>query len=150
MKIAISARGPNSYSDVDERFGRAYWFLIYDEDDDSWMPVDNSVNREKAKGAGSSTAEMMIELGVHQVLTGETGPKAYRVLSQAGINICHDMCGMVRDALESWRNEHLESARAANDNGSPNCLMAVTEQRPAFAGGIFGKLGLPGKKWAEN
>jgi predicted Fe-Mo cluster-binding NifX family protein len=144
VKIAISARGPNSYSDVDERFGRAYWFLIYDEDDDSWMPVDNSVNRGKAKGAGSSTAEMMKELGVQQVLTGETGPKAYRVLSQAGINVCHGMCGMVRDALKSWKFEHIEPAKAANDNGSPSCLMAVSEQH-AFAGGIFGKFGLPGK-----
>ena len=149
MRIAISARGPNSYSDVDERFGRAYWFLIYDDVDDSWMPVDNSVNREKAKGAGSSTAEMMKDLGVEQVLTGETGPKAYRVLSQAGINVCHSMCGVVRDALESWRHEHIQPAKAANDNGSPSCLMAVSEQ-PAFAGGIFGKFGLPGKKWVEN
>lgn len=108
------------------------------------MPVDNSLNREKAKGAGSSTAEMMKELGVQQVLTGETGPKAYRVLSQAGINVCHEMCGMVRDALESWRNEHIEPAKAANDNGSPSCLLTASEQ-PAFARGIFGKLGLPGK-----
>jgi len=113
------------------------------------MPVDNSINREKPKGAGSSTAEMLKEFGVQQVLTGETGPKAYRVLSQAGINICHGMCGVVREALDSWRNEHLVPAKAANDNGSPSCLMAVTEQ-PAFAGGIFSRFGLPGKKWAEN
>ena len=144
MKIAISARGPTSYSDVDERFGRAYWFLIYDDRNDSWMPVDNSINREKAKGAGSSTAEMMKELGVQQVLTGETGPKAYRVLSQAGINVCHGMCGIVREVLEVWRKEQFEPAKAANDNGSPSCLLTVSVQ-PAFASRFFGKLGLPGK-----
>ena len=149
MKIAISARGPNSYSDVDERFGRAYWFLIYDDEDGSWMPIDNSANREKAKGAGSSTAEMLKEFGVEQVLTGETGPKAYRVLSQAGINICHGMVGVVRDVLEDWRNDSVEPARAANESGSPACLMAIPE-RPGLAGGIFGKFGLPGNRWAEN
>jgi len=144
MKIAISARGPSSNSDVDERFGRAYWFLIYDDQDDSWMPVDNSVNRGKAKGAGSSTAEMMKELGVSQVLTGETGPKAYRVLSQAGINVCHEMCGMVKEALENWENDNLVPARAANDNGSPSCLLTASE-KPAFASKFFGSFGLPKK-----
>jgi len=144
VRIAISARGPNSYSDVDERFGRAYWFLIYDEENDSWMPIDNSVNREKAKGAGSSTAEMMRELGVKLVLTGETGPKAYRVLSQSGISVCHGICGMVRDALENWKENHTEPAKAANDNGSPSCLMAVGEH-PVYGAGIFGKHGLPEK-----
>ena len=144
MRIAISARGPNSYSDVDERFGRAYWFLIYDQDDDCWTPVDNSVNRGKAKGAGSSTAEMIKELGVELVLTGETGPKAYRVLSQAGISVCHGICGIVRDALESWKTDHTVPAKAANDNGSPNCLMAVAE-RPGYDVGILSKFGLPGK-----
>jgi predicted Fe-Mo cluster-binding NifX family protein len=149
VKIAISARGPSSDSDVDERFGRAYWFLIYDEEDDSWMPVDNSVNRAMAKGAGQATAEMIIGLGVAHVLTGETGPKAYRVLSQAGIPICHGMCGMVRDAFDSWRNDQLEPARAANDNGSPSCLLAGTESKTKL-GEIFKLMRLPGKKWAEN
>lgn len=125
MRVAISARNQTPYSDVDERFGRAYWFLVYSTDDDSWTPFNNSANRALANNAGSSTAEMMKEIGVSLVLTGETGPKAYRVLSQAGIQVCHGMCGTVIEALELWQSGRLEIARAANDNGSPNCLLST-------------------------
>ncbi len=129
MKIAISARGPTPFSDIDERFGRAYWFLVYSDEDDSWVPVENSENRALANGAGSSTAEMMKELSVDQVLTGETGPKAFRVLSQAGIKVCHGVCGLVSDVYDAWKNQELPTAKAANDNGSPNCLMTAAGQQ---------------------
>ena len=138
MKIAISSRGPTPFSDIDERFGRAYWFLVYSDGEDSWVPVDNSKNRSLANGAGSSTAEMMKELGVDLVLTGETGPKAFRVLNQAGIKVCHGVCGLVRDVYESWQNQELPLARAANDSGSPNCLMTAAPQ-PGRTRVIFNK-----------
>jgi predicted Fe-Mo cluster-binding NifX family protein len=139
VKIAISARGPTPFSDIDERFGRAYWFLVYCDEDDSWLPVDNRENRALANGAGSSTAEMMKELEVDLVLTGETGPKAFRVLNQAGIKVCHGVCGLVSDVLEAWKKHELQTAKAANDNGSPNCLMTAARQAGP-SGGIYSKV----------
>lgn len=102
------------------------------------MPIDNSENRALANGAGSSTAEMMKELGVGQVLTGETGPKAFRVLSQAGIKVSHGICGLVNDVLEAWKKGELPPAKAANDNGSPNCLLTAAG-RTGRASGILNK-----------
>jgi len=37
MKIAVSATQPDIEANVDERFGRAHCFMIYDTDSGSWQ-----------------------------------------------------------------------------------------------------------------
>ena len=123
-RIAITAMGPTPDSDIDERLGRAYWILIHDPETDEWTPIDNAVNRNALRCAGLRTVQTLIDLGVTHILTAETGPKAYRTLMQAGIRVYHGATGTVLETLEAWREGRLVPARAANDIGSPFCLMA--------------------------
>ncbi len=124
MKIAISARGTSPDSEVDERFGRAYWLLIYCDQSQDWDAIDNSENRVRPRGAGIRAAELLIEHGVGVLLTGETGPKAFRTLKAAGISMVHNVSGLVEDALIDWQAGRLQFASMVNDSGSPVCLLS--------------------------
>ena len=52
MKIAITAQGPELSAQVDPRFGRAKYFIIYDVDSDEFEAVDNEQNLNAPQGAG--------------------------------------------------------------------------------------------------
>jgi len=142
-KIAITACGDSSVAQIYERFGRTYWLLIYDPDNDSWQAIDNQENRNCLQGAGLATAKELIRSGADVVLTGETGPKAFRTLKAAGIEVVQNVSGSVFEVVQSWLGGDLELATAANDAGSPDCLMAPSriekdgrrKKRPMPAGG---------------
>lgn len=130
MKLAVTARGPTPDSPVDERLGRAYWLLIHDLEEGVWQAVDNAVNRNALCGAGKATAQGLIEQKVQLLITGETGPKAFRILNLAGISVFHHAFGTVREAVEAWQEGRLKQANAANEIGSPYCLMG--DRRVAY------------------
>ena len=119
MKITVTARGPTPDSPVDERFGRAYWLLVYDEQTDGWEAVDNAEARNAVQGAGIRAAQEVAARGVGAVLTGVTGPKAYRALDAAGIAVYHGIRGTARDAVAAWRAGRLDRAAAGDALGRP-------------------------------
>ncbi len=89
----------------------------------SWEAVDNAENRTALCGAGKMTAQALVDLKVSLLITGETGPKAFRILHLAGISVFHNAIGTAAEAVEQWRRGAMEEAKAANENGSPYCLM---------------------------
>lgn len=133
MKVAISARGPNPNSEVDESFGRAYWFIIYDEATTLWSAVDNSEIRNSHDNVGVKASRLLTELGVDVLITGETGPKAYRALSEEGIDVFHDASGTVQETYLAWQRGLLRKAAHANSQGSPYCLVSRPVQKPVTA-----------------
>jgi len=122
MIIAITARGSTPDSDIDERFGRSYWLMLYDTTNNHWQAIDNGVNRSAMHGAGKQTAETLSAQNVDIVLTGETGPKAFRMLKEAGITIHYGAAGTVMDTLVAWHDDRLLKANGANNIGSPSCI----------------------------
>lgn len=122
MKVAVTARGSTPDSDIDERMGRAYWLMIYETKNNSWQAINNDSGRNALNGAGQHTANLLIDLGVEAILTGEIGPRAFRLLNSAGIEIYLGAAGTVMDTLVSWHDGQLDKARAANNIGSPYCI----------------------------
>ncbi len=122
MKVAVSARGSTPDSDIDERMGRAYWLMIYETNNNSWQAINNESGRNAPHGAGQQTANLLIDLGVEAVLTGEIGPRAFRLLNSAGVDVFLGAAGTVMDTLVSWHDGQLAKARAANNIGSPYCI----------------------------
>ncbi len=101
MKIAVSSTGKDLNSPVDPRFGRAQYFVIVDSDTMQVVDViDNTSAQAAAHGAGINAATMVAQSGAEVVLTGRVGPKAFVVLSSAGIGVVSDMAGTVKDAVE--------------------------------------------------
>ena len=52
MKIAVTSRTTSLDGEVDPRFGRAAYFIIYDTESDEFKAIDNAQNRTRCRGPG--------------------------------------------------------------------------------------------------
>jgi predicted Fe-Mo cluster-binding NifX family protein len=104
MKLAITSTGNSLKSKIDLHFGRSEWFCIYDKEFKTVQFVANT-NKDSMSGAGSKTAEMMAELGVNQVISGDFGPKAKTLLQRFEIQmIVMNENITVQDLLDKLKN----------------------------------------------
>ena len=109
MRVAISAKVPNLESEVDPRFGRCRCFLIVDTDTLKFEALANA-GVAASGGAGIAAAQAVINQGVQAVITGNLGPNAHQVLSQAGIKVFAGASGTVRDVIETYKVTGLKEA----------------------------------------
>lgn len=86
MKTVISSSGNNINSAFDRRFGRAAWFCIYDEETGNIEFIQNE-NMNAQNGAGTKSAQKMVELNVKKVISGDFGPKAKDLLDKFHIQM---------------------------------------------------------------
>ncbi len=117
MKIAFSTSGTDLNADLDSRFGRAPRFLIYDTDTAIIHVIDNQQNLNAAQGAGIQSAETVVRSGVAVLITGHCGPKAFRVLRSAGVQIYTTTATTISDALEQFLEGILREAQSADVEG---------------------------------
>ncbi|RLB80425.1 MAG: dinitrogenase iron-molybdenum cofactor biosynthesis protein [Deltaproteobacteria bacterium] len=113
MKIAISSTGPDLDSEVDPRFGRCQYFMIVDPDDMSFEAVPNT-NLSQGSGVGIQSAKVVADKGAEVVLTGNVGPKAYQTLSAAGLKIVTGVSGLIREAIQQYKNGQLQPSDQPN------------------------------------
>jgi predicted Fe-Mo cluster-binding NifX family protein len=106
MKIAVSSAGGSIHSPVEERFGRAPYYVIVDSENVDFenlkfgLVSNPSVTSEH--GAGPQTATMLQERGANVVLTGRAGPNARRALDAMGITVVEGVHGTVKEVVESY------------------------------------------------
>lgn len=117
MKIAFSISGGGLDAAMDGRFGRAGQFLVYDLDGGTFEIIDNGRNRDAAQGAGIQSAETIVRTGAKALVTGHCGPKAFRVLSAAGLAVYRTEVPMVAEALDLYRRGELARITAADVEG---------------------------------
>lgn len=113
MKIAICAQGTGLESPVDERFGRAPYFVLVDEKGTVLESLENPA-ASSAQGAGISAAQALINRQVNAVLTGRVGPKAFRTLKAAKVKIYTGVAGTVKDTLEKYTRGQLSELETEN------------------------------------
>ncbi|MEN8224709.1 MAG: NifB/NifX family molybdenum-iron cluster-binding protein [Bacteroidota bacterium] len=88
MKIAITTKGTDWDSQVDPRFGRTEFFLIYDESNDNISHYDNREAANDAHGAGPKTAQKLFEFKPDVLITGNgPGGNAATALQKSGIKV---------------------------------------------------------------
>ncbi len=117
MKVAVTTSGDNPDSAVDSRFGRAANFLVIDTDTMSFSIVGNKQNLNAAQGAGIQSAMTVAGSGAEAVITGHCGPKAFRVLSEAGIKIYITEAKSVSEAVELLKDGKLKELVSADVEG---------------------------------
>ncbi len=117
MKIALTTAGTSLEDALDSRFGRAPTFLIYDDQADTFELVDNQQNLNAAQGAGIQAAQNVARTGATAVITGHCGPKAFRVLTTAGIAIYNTTAETMREALQAFQTGDLKAAGSADVEG---------------------------------
>lgn len=113
MKIALTATAPDLDANVDPRFGRCPYFLVYDTDSSSFEAVENT-SAALGGGAGIQAARFIAEHGATTVLTGHCGPNAHQTLSAAGIAVVVGCSGPIREAIEQFTTGQLAPAAAPN------------------------------------
>jgi predicted Fe-Mo cluster-binding NifX family protein len=117
MKIAITCTKNEIDADVDQRFGRAPYFLIYNIDDDSFEFIENTQSLNLPQGAGVQAVKTVLDKGVNAVLTGHCGPNAFTALSKANIKIFLNVKGTLKDAFQAFKNRQLEEATTPDVEG---------------------------------
>jgi predicted Fe-Mo cluster-binding NifX family protein len=117
MKIAFTTSGNDLNAPLDSRFGRAPKFLVYDMEAGTFTVVDNRQNMQASQGAGIQAAGIIVEQGVKGLITGHCGPKAFQVLSAAGVKIFNSSASSVAAALEQYRAGLLSPSGSADVDG---------------------------------
>lgn len=107
MKIVITSQGTDLNSEVDPRFGRCQYFILYDTDTESFEALEN-LNVSAGGGAGIRTAQTIAEKGPDAVITGNIGPNAFRALSAAEIQIYAGVSGRIADAITHFKDGTLK------------------------------------------
>ena len=115
MKVAVTSTGKDMDSLIDERFGRASYFVIADTDSDKLETYENE-NLNSAHGTGVQVAQFVAGLGIQALITGNVGPNAIRVLKASGIEVFRANSMTVRQAMESYREGKLEKVCGATKN----------------------------------
>ncbi len=111
MKIAFTAKGTDWDSQMDPRFGRTEYILVYDDEKEIFEAFDNRDIENEAHGAGPKTSQKLFEMGPQVLITGNgPGGNAASVLEKAGISIFIGAGQMtVKEAFEAYKNNQLKS-----------------------------------------
>jgi len=117
VKLAITATGPELSSLIDQRFGRARYLLIVDTPERTAVVIDNLAGMNAAQGAGIQAAQSVIDNQAEAIITGHCGPKAFRALKAAGIDVYLAPEGTVADAVDRFDAGELKLAPAADVDG---------------------------------
>jgi predicted Fe-Mo cluster-binding NifX family protein len=113
MRIAISAAGRELDADLDPRFGRARYFIIADLASKAFEVVENRQNLDLPQGAGIQAAVTVADQKVDVLITGHCGPKAFKVLQKANIQIMTGASGTVAGVIAQFKGGKLEAATEA-------------------------------------
>ena len=117
MKIAITAQNKELSSEIDLRFGRAKWLIVFDTETGNSEAHNNEVNLNAAQGAGIQTGSNIANLGVDAVITGNVGPNAFKTLNAAGIKIFLAEKQTVTEAIKAFKADKLREVEQANVEG---------------------------------
>lgn len=117
MRLAITSTGPELSSPIDRRFGRAKYLLVVDTPDRTVSAIDNQAGIDAAQGAGIQAAQHVIDHRAGTLITGHCGPKAYRALEAAGVDVYLADGGTVEETLDRFEAGGLARSSSADANG---------------------------------
>jgi predicted Fe-Mo cluster-binding NifX family protein len=117
MKIIISTVGESLDAQLASRFGRAPKFLLYDLQTETFTVIENKQNLSATQGAGIQTAQNVALSGASCLITGHCGPKAFRVLNEAGIKVYTTEAITVKEALQMFKKGTLKQINSSDVQG---------------------------------
>jgi predicted Fe-Mo cluster-binding NifX family protein len=86
MKIAITSTGNTLESQIDERFGRCAFFVIYDIETKATEFIPNP-HKDAESGAGPAAVQLVASRGVSKIVAGEFGMKIKSLLDSLKIQM---------------------------------------------------------------
>jgi len=117
MRVAVSSTGRNLESILDPRFGRAPYFIIVDSETMVFEAVENSQILDSPRGAGIQAGKTIADRHIDTLITGHCGPKAFRVLQNAGVKVITGAGGRVADVIDQFKKGLLATACQVDADG---------------------------------
>jgi predicted Fe-Mo cluster-binding NifX family protein len=114
MRRAITSQGEDLEAHVDSRFGRALKFLLVDTETMAFKVIENTQSVNLPQGAGIQAAQNIIPHDPEVVLTGNCGPKAFKILQAAGVDVALGVKGKTKDAIQAYLDGKYQPAKEAN------------------------------------
>jgi predicted Fe-Mo cluster-binding NifX family protein len=102
MKIAIPATAPDLGARVENRLGTAAYLLIIDTGDMSFEAVAGPPP-SAGPGAGIQAISIIMGMGAKTILAGFISPHIAMTLEKNGIAVVTPVSGIVREAIEKYR-----------------------------------------------
>jgi predicted Fe-Mo cluster-binding NifX family protein len=116
MKIVVSATDKTIEAVMDQRFGRAPWFVLIDSETGEWSAHGNAAT-ESGHGAGIEASRAVAGLGAEVVITGDVGPNAHRTLEAAQIPVYSARRMTVSEAVKAWSDGALPQLSGPTEAG---------------------------------
>jgi predicted Fe-Mo cluster-binding NifX family protein len=102
--ICITAKGDNLDAEIDPRFGRCQYFILYDLESDEFEAIKNEGSGDTCGGGfGMRAADFLISQGVKAVITDEVGAGPQEKLQNKGIKVITSLSGIVKEAVEKFK-----------------------------------------------
>ena len=117
MKVAVTSQGRNADCQVDPRFGRAKYFVVFDTETEEVFTLDNAQNLNALQGAGIQAARNVIDAGAGALITGNVGPKAFATLKAGNVMVYIGASGLVSDSVEQFKTGQLRAVETPNVEG---------------------------------
>ena len=115
MKIVLTTQSADLDSNIDPRFGRCAYFIVYDTDTKEWQAHPNPAMRAGG-GAGIQAAQFISDQGASAVVSGNFGPNAVYALNNAGVKMyTYGQINNARDALQGYLEGQLAMLHDGND-----------------------------------
>jgi len=112
MRVAICTQEQSADPLVDERFGRCRYYAVVETETGVTEYMSNEAYDQQ--GAGVKAARTILKAGVEAVVVGNIGPKAFEILTKAGITVYGGLNGTLSATLEQMRQGRLEKLQEAN------------------------------------
>ncbi len=108
MKLIISAQNSSLESQVDRRFGRCTWLILFDTDTNLWEAFQNP-GVSQSGGAGVAAAQFVVDKKADVVISGDFGPNASRAFQAANVEMLRftDSTTTVQEAVDHFKQDKL-------------------------------------------
>jgi len=121
MKVAICAKNDLGLnSEVDDRFGRAEYYVIFDTEKEETIVLENSAKNEAA-GAGGKAVSLLYKQGVDTLVVPELGPKALKAINAFELTVYQvddsKTAQQVVNSLLAGKLTRLETASVKSHSG---------------------------------
>jgi predicted Fe-Mo cluster-binding NifX family protein len=116
MKVVITAISNKIDGSFNPRFGRSDYFILVETETGAWEAFENPAASARG-GAGPQAVQFIAEKGAEAVISGRYGPSAFTALEAAGIKAYIAAESTVKEVLEKFLADELESVGAPTGQG---------------------------------
>lgn len=106
MKVFITVENDAGLdSRLDNRFGRAGYFLVYDIEEEKIISIEENMFKNDAHEVGIKIASFVVGKGCRAAIGAQPGLKAAAILEKAKVKMIAADQGTVKELIERFKSQ---------------------------------------------